>query len=81
MNPFGTHEPCIKIAKSEVLFEQYIMALNRETYDIEVRNDYAIKRKRIFFHFMQQTFNRLDELYLRERCPLIYAITKDQMRK
>ena len=30
MNPFGIHEPCIKIEKSEVLFEQYRMALNRK---------------------------------------------------
>ena len=36
MNPFGIHEPCIKIARSEVLFEQYIMDLGQEKYDIEV---------------------------------------------
>ena len=36
MNPFGIHEPCIKISKSEVLFEQYIIDINRGKYDIEV---------------------------------------------
>ena len=36
MNPFDISKPCIKIAKSEVLFEKYRMALNREKYEIEV---------------------------------------------
>ena len=40
------------------------MALKREKYDIEVQNDDAIKRNRIFFDFMQRTFNRMDGLYL-----------------
>ena len=49
MNSFGIHEPCINISKSEVLFEQYIMALSKDKYDIEVQNDDIIKRKQIFF--------------------------------
>ena len=44
MNPFDIRVPCIKIANSELLFEQYRMALNRDKYDIEVRNYDAIKR-------------------------------------
>ena len=36
MNIFGIREPCIEIAKNELLFEQYRMALNRKKYDIEV---------------------------------------------
>ena len=28
MNPFGIHEPCIKISRSKLLFEQYRMALS-----------------------------------------------------
>ena len=74
MNPFDIRVPCIKIANSELLFEQYRMDLNREKYDIEVRNDDTIKRNRIFFDFMQQTFSRLDGLYLREKCLLIDTI-------
>ena len=42
------------------------MALKRDKYDIEVRNDGAIKRNQTFFDFMQQNFNRLDGLYLHE---------------
>ena len=57
MNPFGIHEPCINIAKNELIFEQYIMSLNWDKYDIEVQNDDAIKRNQIFFDFMQRTFN------------------------
>ena len=34
----------LRFAKREVLFEKYIMALNREIYDIEVQENDAIKR-------------------------------------
>ena len=51
-NPFDIGKPCINISRSEVLFEQYRMSLNRDKYDIEVRNDDAIKRDQIFFGFM-----------------------------
>ena len=44
MNPFDISKPCINIAKSEVLFEKYRMALNWDKYDIEVRYDDAMKR-------------------------------------
>ena len=44
MNTFDIRVPCIKIAKSELLFEQNIMAINRDKYDIEVQNYDAIKR-------------------------------------
>ena len=80
-NTFDICVPYIKIAKSEMLFQQYIMALNWDKYYIEVRNDDAIKRNQIFFNLMQRTFNRLDGLYLREICLLIDAITKHQFRK
>ena len=52
MNSFGIHEPCIKISKNELIFEQYRMALNWEKYDSEVQNDNAIKFNRIFFDSM-----------------------------
>ena len=80
MCPFDIRVPFINVAKSELLFEQYRMALNGDKYDIEVRNDYAIKSNRIFCDIVQQTFNRIDILYLRERCILIDAIMKDQLR-
>ena len=57
------------------------MALNWEKYDIKVRNDETIKSNQILFNFMQWTFNRLDELCLREICLLIDAIMKDQLRE
>ena len=64
MNTFDIGVPCIKITNSELLFEQYIIAINQDKYDIEVQNDNATKRKRIFFDFMQRKFNHLDGLYL-----------------
>ena len=78
MNPFGIHELCIKIENNELLFEQYRMALNWVKYDIEVQNDDTIKSNRILFYFIQQTFNRLDGLYLHERLLLIDTIKEDQ---
>ena len=67
MNTTDISKYCIKISKSEVLFEQYRMALNPDKYDIEVLDDDAIKRNQILFDFMQQTFNFLDGLYLHEK--------------
>ena len=64
-----------------LLFEEYRTSLNRDKYEIEVRNDDAIKRNQILFGFMQQTFNRMDGLYQHGRFPLIYGIMKDRFRK
>ena len=80
MNPFDIGKPCIQIAKSELLFEQYRMAHKRDKYEIEVRDDDAIKRSG-FFDFMQQTFNLLDGLYMDGKFILIDTIKKDQLRK
>ena len=71
----------LRFAKIELLFEQYIMALNRGKYEIEVLNDDAIKRNRIFFDLLQLTFYRLDGLYLHEVCLLIDTIMKDKLGK
>ena len=49
MKPFDIGVPCIKIAKSGLLFEQYRMDLNRGKYDIEVQNDDVIKSNQVFF--------------------------------
>ena len=43
------------------------MALKRDKYDIEVKNDDAINRNRIFSDLMQRMFNRLGGLYLHEK--------------
>ena len=49
INPIGINIPCIKIAKSELLFEKYRMALKRDKDAIEFQKDDAINRKQIFF--------------------------------
>ena len=56
------------------------MVINRYKYDIEVRDDDAIKHNRIFFDFMQQTFSFLDELYMDEKCLFMDTIKKDELR-
>ena len=61
--------------------KKYRMALNWDKYDIEVRDDDAIKRNQILFDLMQHTFNRLDGLYMDEECILIDTIKKDKFRK
>ena len=81
INQFVISKPCIKITKSELLFEQYIMAPNWEKYDIEVRDDDAIKRNQILFDFMQQQFSCLDGLYMDGKYLLIDTIRKDKLRK
>ena len=64
----------LRFEKNELLFEQYIMALNRDKYEIEVQNDDAIKCNQIFFDLMQQMFNRLDGFYLHGKSLLIDTI-------
>ena len=74
MNPFDIGVPCVNIEKSELLFEQYRMALNWYKYDIEVQNYDAINRNRILFDFMQRKFKYLDGLYSREKRLLMDTI-------
>ena len=57
------------------------MALKKDKYYIEVRDNDAIKRNQVFFYFMQITFIRLDGLYLYENFILIDTIKKYQLRK
>ena len=81
MNPFNIGKPCIKISNSELLFEQYRIDFKRYKYDIEDWDDGAIKRNLIFFDFMQQTFNRMDGLYMDKFFILVYTMKKGQLRK
>ena len=74
MNTFEIGKLCIIITRRELLFKQYKMALKRDKYDIDLQNDDAIKCNRIFFHFMKQTFNRMDGWYLHEKSLLIDTI-------
>ena len=48
MNPLGIKEPCLTIAKNEVLFEQYRISLKRDKYAIDIDGEDAINRKRLF---------------------------------
>ena len=47
------------------------MALNLDKYDIEARNDDAIKRNQPLFDFMQKMFNQMDGFYLHKICLFI----------
>ena len=65
INPIGIDKPCINIAKSELFFEKYRMALRRDKDAIEIQKDDAIKRNQIYFDFMIRNFNHLNQLYVR----------------
>ena len=78
INPIGINKPCVKIAKSEILFEKYRMALNRDKDAIEIQNDDAIKRNQIFCDFILRMLNHLTQLYVKEKSILIHTILKYQ---
>ena len=79
INPIGIDIPCIKIAKSELLFEKYRMDIKRDKDAIEIQKDDEIKSNR-FFYFMLRIFNHLTQLYVNEISLLIDTILKYQSR-
>ena len=44
MNPLGIKQPCLTIAKNEVLFEPYRIALHRDKDAIDIDKEDAINR-------------------------------------
>ena len=75
-NPLGIKQPCVMIAKNELLFEQYIIALKQDKDAIDIEGEDEIKRNRLFFYFMQRMFNHLNQLYEKEKILLIDTILK-----
>ena len=63
MNPLGIKQPCIIIARNELLFEQYIIALKRDKDAIDIEGEDEIKRNRLFFYFVLRMFDHLNQLY------------------
>ena len=59
------------IAKNEVLFEQYRIALKRDKYAIDIDGDDAIDSHRLVFDFMLRMFDRLNQLYEIEKVFLL----------
>ena len=80
-NPLGIKRPCIMIAKNEVLFEQYRIALKRDKDAINIEGEDAINRNRIFFDFMLRIFDDLNQLYDIEKSLLIDTILTYHLRK
>ena len=81
MNPLGIKQPCIMIAKNEVLFEQYRIALKWDKDEIDIEGEDAINRNRLFFDFMTRMFDHLNQLYEMEKSLLIDTILKYHLRK
>ena len=80
-NPLGIKQPCIIMAKNEVLFEQYRIALKQDKDAIDIEGEYAINRNRLFFYFMLRMFDHLNQLYEMEKILLIDTILKYYLRK
>ena len=81
MSPLGIKQPCIMIANTELLFEQYIISLKRDKDAIDIEEEDEIKRNRFFFDFMLRTFNHIYQLYETEKSLLIDTIIKYYLRK
>ena len=71
MNPLGIKQPCLMIAKNEVLFEQYRIALKRAKDAIDIDGENEINRNRLFFDFMLRMFDHLNKLYEMEKVFLL----------
>ena len=69
------------IAKNEVLFEIYRIALKRDKYTIDIEGEDEIKCNRLFFDFMLRMFNHLNQLYEMEKNLLIDIILTYHLRK
>ena len=71
MNPLGIKQPCIMIAKNEVLFEQIRIARKRDKDAIDIEGEDAINCNRLFFDFMLRMFDHLNQFYDMEKVFLL----------
>ena len=55
-NPLGIKQPCLIIARNEVLFEKYRIALKRDKDAIDIDREDAINYKQLFFLFHAKNF-------------------------
>eukprot|EP00978_Attheya_sp_CCMP212_P045955 scaffold367580_cov76-Attheya_sp.AAC.1 len=79
MNPL-IHEPCSAISSSQTLFEQYRVALNRDTWDIFHTSEDAIRRATIFHNFLIRMFSELTSYYLDDKDIVMAVILEEQER-
>ena len=80
MNPLGIDRPCLKIAKDELLFEKYRIALKRDKDAIHIDGEDAINSNRSFFNLMLRIFDHLNQLYEMKKNLLIDSILKYHLR-
>ena len=71
MNPLGIDRSCLKIAKDELLFEKYRIALKRDKDAIDIYGNDAIDSYRLVFGFMLRMFYHLNQLYEMEKVFLL----------
>ena len=81
MNPLGIYWPCLKIAKDELLFEIYIIALKQDKDAIDSDGNDAIDSHRLVVDFTLRMFDHLNQLYEMEKNLLIDKILKYHLRK
>ena len=79
MNPLGIKQPCLMVAKNEVLFEQNRISLKREKMQLILKGRMK-SSVTIFFHFVLRMFDNLNQLYEMKKSLLIDAILKYHLR-
>jgi hypothetical protein len=80
MNPL-IHEPCSALSSSQTLFEQYRVALNRDTWEINQTNEDPIKRATIFHNFLIRMFSHLTTYFLNDKDIVMAVILEEQERE
>jgi hypothetical protein len=81
MNPL-IHEPCSEIVSSQILFEQYRVALNRDTWDISRLNDEEpIRRATMFHDFLSRMFQNLSTYYFEDKVIVMAVIADEDLRQ
>ena len=71
MNPLGIDRPCLNIAKDELLFKKYRIALKRDKDAIDIDGNDSINSHRLVFDFMLRMFDHLNQLYKMEKVFLL----------
>ena len=71
MNPLVIDQPCLTIAKNELLFEKYRIDLKRDKDAIDIDGDDAINSHQLVFDFMLGMFDHLNKLYEMEKVFLL----------
>jgi hypothetical protein len=75
------HEPCSAIHNSQTLFEQYRVALNRDTWIMTRLREYPIDRACMFHNFLLRMFRHLSTYYHQDKVLVLTCIADEDSRR